>query len=321
MRAPVHPRVGGERFVALDLSAKKDGSSPRGRGTLHIHDANGPASRFIPAWAGNASRWLPRPRARTVHPRVGGERLLPSALAVAHHGSSPRGRGTLPRGRRSSGRRRFIPAWAGNASRPAGTTRERPVHPRVGGERMLRKSPTTPQTGSSPRGRGTHSLRGCRRTPPRFIPAWAGNAEPFAFSANSMAVHPRVGGERTQRICRSNAVFGSSPRGRGTRDRVVAARVGHRFIPAWAGNALWLRTQPSMLSVHPRVGGERGVRIECQMRKPGSSPRGRGTQRRRAPRGGSQRFIPAWAGNARYGAGRRREPAVHPRVGGERSCW
>ena len=49
----------------------------------------------------------------------------------------------------------------------------------------------------------------------------------------------------------------------------------------------------------------------------GSSPRGRGTRRRRDPAPSKTRFIPAWAGNTRAGSGPEAGPPVHPRVGGE----
>ena len=52
----VHPRAGGERDEAgADLVAR-DGSSPRGRGTLARHLERQHEARFIPARAGNANR-------------------------------------------------------------------------------------------------------------------------------------------------------------------------------------------------------------------------------------------------------------------------
>ena len=49
----------------------------------------------------------------------------------------------------------------------------------------------------------------------------------------------------------------------------------------------------------------------------GSSPRGRGTVRKRVAELEQQRFIPAWAGNRSAGCPAPSPPPVHPRVGGE----
>ena len=50
---------------------------------------------------------------------------------------------------------RFIPAWAGNASPDSRGNHARPVHPRVGGERLRCVESPPRRIGSSPRGRGT----------------------------------------------------------------------------------------------------------------------------------------------------------------------
>ncbi|MEN9874118.1 MAG: hypothetical protein RL186_1015, partial [Pseudomonadota bacterium] len=69
--------------------------------------------------------------------------------------------------------------------------------------------------------------------------------------------------------------------------------------------------------VHPRVGGEHATQININAAAHGSSPRGRGTHRRKAHLQAKRRFIPAWAGNTRGRVGGAARMAVHPRVGGE----
>ena len=112
------------------------------------------------------------------------------------------------------------------------------VHPRVGGERFNR--PEFPECcrGSSPRGRGTQPNATETQRGARFIPAWAGNAYAAPDAACQVAVHPRVGGERFPMPPRMVMFFGSSPRGRGTRQAHPGMRPQQRFIPAWAGNAV-----------------------------------------------------------------------------------
>ena len=50
---------------------------------------------------------------------------------------------------------------------------------------------------------------------------------------------------------------GSSPHARGTLDDTVVEAAGDRFIPACAGNAMTARAFVWLLSVHPRMRGER----------------------------------------------------------------
>ena len=73
-RTPVHPRVCGERcYKAMDRG-RKNGSSPRVRGTRSWIDYDFWPDRFIPACAGNAPATESQCRPLAVHPRVCGER-------------------------------------------------------------------------------------------------------------------------------------------------------------------------------------------------------------------------------------------------------
>ena len=236
--------------------------------------------------------------AASVHPRVGGERCNAVAGGRGFDGSSPRGRGTLCLILSAVFFGRFIPAWAGNAMPLVLPRSVMPVHPRVGGERVVWDHTPNNPDGSSPRGRGTHSRRNYRSRDHRFIPAWAGNA-PSAMVTNCQSpVHPRVGGERPCPSRQTERIGGSSPRGRGTLLRFLS--------------------QLFRSAVHPRVGGERMVSGLSDAIINGSSPRRRGTLSRPPISAAHRRFIPAWAGNALARKWTHRRPAVHPRVGGER---
>ena len=174
-KSPVHPRVGGEHSPVPLMMASSVGSSPRGRGTPVNRRADVTPGRFIPAWAGNTTRYFSRYRTEAVHPRVGGEHPMESGLPVPPAGSSPRGRGTQGDGRQAPGPPRFIPAWAGNTNAFIWVVGSHPVHPRVGGEHQERIEVVDGADGSSPRGRGTRRRARARSGPERFIPAWAGN--------------------------------------------------------------------------------------------------------------------------------------------------
>ena len=93
--SPVHPRIRGERFRCTFSSRNSCGSSPHTRGTLDPGRRAPGRHRFIPAYAGNAAVSVGLDAARSVHPRIRGER--------AH------GRCSI------LGQPRFIPAYAGNA--------------------------------------------------------------------------------------------------------------------------------------------------------------------------------------------------------------
>ena len=277
-------------------------------------------------------------------------------MALAGCGSSPRGRGTPGR---SATRRPFA------------------VHPRAGGEHATASPIHSSPIGSSPRGRGTRHGRALAHWRRRFIPARAGNTRsrssgPYRPAVHPRAggehvlgvhgdtdgtVHPRAGGEHAPQRDRTPLLFGSSPRGRGTRRLVASAdhRAVHpraggehhqpdraprephgssprgrgtlasawlliallRFIPARAGNTGPMAPDTRPGTVHPRAGGEHRPPPGGEDELDGSSPRGRGTLVGGGRLGGRQRFIPARAGNTTAPRVVRVSSTVHPRAGGE----
>ena len=214
--------------------------------------------RFIPAYAGNALENIPAafeltgssPHTRgtparaiwkamvsPVHPRIRGERPGYTATTAATAGSSPHTRGTLWLQLIHLPETRFIPAYAGNARPCARFRRSFPVHPRIRGERGIQGPPGPKGDGSSPHTRGTPSGAARARPGPRFIPAYAGNADFQGIRHFPAAVHPRIRGERFSLPRMSRAAPGSSPHTRGTQAGYPHERERRRFIPAYAGNA------------------------------------------------------------------------------------
>ncbi|SIT17281.1 hypothetical protein SAMN05421580_112123 [Rhodobacter aestuarii] len=153
----------------------------------------------------------------------------------------------------------------------------------------------------------------------RFIPAWAGNSCRAHAWRGAGAVHPRVGGEQRRQSDQRRRYRGSSPRGRGTDLSRLPAEYSVRFIPAWAGNRQLWSSFSCEIPVHPRVGGEQGLTDFALNFRPGSSPRGRGTEGGGLTNMQPARFIPAWAGNRCAPDRPGRQASVHPRVGGEQS--
>ncbi len=192
------------------------------------------------------------------------------------------------------------------------------VHPRVCGERAYSNRFSVSLCGSSPRVRGTPCVSQIPRVVHRFIPACAGNAEGPAGGRRGGPVHPRVCGERGEGYISTVSGRGSSPRVRGTRYRSARSRRWCRFIPACAGNAVYFHRPSPLLTVHPRVCGERARYPGEDIHHLGSSPRVRGTRSRLAQPGSQRRFIPACAGNAAICTPLCTTALVHPRVCGER---
>ena len=238
----VHPRIRGERPVRPATERTPYGSSPHTRGTPPSTDSAPRYTRFIPAYAGNAAVIPLLEIDFAVHPRIRGERRPAEPGHGPEVGSSPHTRGTHRVEVRLVDVRRFIPAYAGNAGsrrRPAPVT---PVHPRIRGERSDWASRMPWPSGSSPHTRGTPEAAGAGDSDERFIPAYAGNASGMQSIQCRPAVHPRIRGERSMKAEVPQNTLGSSPHTRGTRDRPTIPQTRSRFIPAYAGNAMWRRS-------------------------------------------------------------------------------
>ena len=192
-----------------------------------------------------------------VHPRGSGERHKILQLFIATS--------------------RFIPAGAGNACQMRGCMPKKSVHPRGSGERARSPPVASSNRGSSPRERGTPSLRSSVAGDGRFIPAGAGNARVMRGFGTARAVHPRGSGERYRTMEPDGMRTGSSPRERGTRYAVGLVGAIMRFIPAGAGNARAQSGRHPPATVHPRGSGERDSGCIEPFDGDGSSPRERGT--------------------------------------------
>ena len=195
LRAPAHPRVGGENQLPhLSLSSSR-GSSPRGRGKpSDVLPGLGRAG-LIPAWAGKTMSMYRRVISGPAHPRVGGENLRPRSCVRARNGSSPRGRGKRPNPDHRHLDNGLIPAWAGKTSAILPTYCYSLAHPRVGGENSHKIKKHDTERGSSPRGRGKHNLKPACYYARGLIPAWAGKTGGTWEVTFRCRAHPRVGGE------------------------------------------------------------------------------------------------------------------------------
>ncbi len=212
-------------------------------------------------------------------------------------GSSPRVRGTPSERSGVSQDSRFIPAGAGNTKQDSIRLMCTPVHPRGCGEHETGFHPVNVHAGSSPRVRGTRSIRHLHHQDRRFIPAGAGNTDGDHLHSHKKSVHPRGCGEHFLISFLFCSLCGSSPRVRGTPDRSLIASY--------------------FSAVHPRGCGEHLFFPANRTGRFGSSPRVRGTQKADRARVRKIRFIPAGAGNTRLYETLYAQLSVHPRGCGE----
>ena len=92
------------------------------------------------------------------------------------------------------------------------------------------------------------------------------------------------------------------------------------ITPAWAGKSRARKAAEAVRRDHPRVGGEKLLKVFSARFTSGSPPRGRG-------KGGplhtaclARRITPAWAGKRPEPWAARRRCKDHPRVGGEKQA-
>ena len=182
--------------MAAKIAAATAGSSPLTRGTLTEYLSKWPASRFIPAYAGNSKSRPGRTHSITVHPRLRGELTIRISMVICTSGSSPLTRGTL------------------NDSPYKALTRT--VHPRLRGELFIVGVNVKSRVGSSPLTRGTRRDEYPVLGHLRFIPAYAGNSLLGFYRRSGRTVHPRLRGELLSVQRYRNGHFGSSPLTRGT---------------------------------------------------------------------------------------------------------
>ena len=169
---------------------------------------------------------------------------------------SPLAQGTLSEHCSHLVRPRFIPACAGNSFATLPSIFERPVHPRLRGELLMKMPSDQPYYGSSPLTRGTPKTYSQESPVLRFIPAYAGNSHKYLRQNQFHSVHPRLRGELAFFFCPKRKSCGSSPLTRGTPHSHRKNTGAHRFIPAYAGNSTSRKSISTFFPVHPRLRGE-----------------------------------------------------------------
>ena len=231
----VYPRVCGGTHFLLRGHMDGVGLSPRVRGNRRRRAGVGARIWSIPACAGEPAARPGFFRGGPVYPRVCGGTPRRATRTTSRRGLSPRVRGNRPWHHRPAGRRRSIPACAGEPPQSDIMAEVRWVYPRVCGGTALTESMRQLSLGLSPRVRGNPRRGQCTFHQRRSIPACAGEPPGTAGHRPRSRVYPRVCGGTLKEGWAWVGDIGLSPRVRGNRSAAGCGAGGRGSIPACAG--------------------------------------------------------------------------------------
>ena len=252
------------------------------------------------------------------HPRVCGEKLSGCVWLRVYGGSPPRMRGKVNRYPVQIPVNGITPAYAGKRTTGKESKKRTRDHPRVCGEKS-RSGLNLPRSwGSPPRMRGKDRPESHRPQTAGITPAYAGKRLMFRQIGAGSKDHPRVCGEKLSGCVWLRVYGGSPPRMRGKVNRYPVQIPVNGITPAYAGKSLQRLVRPCSSKDHPRVCGEKPMRIVWEHAKEGSPPRMRGKAAFRTESWNDAGITPAYAGKRKGGWNVGTVAEDHPRVCGEK---
>ena len=291
----VYPRVCGGTTADRRLAAYLERLSPRMRGNPWLRARTAPFKTSIPACAGEPMQSFDESKDYNVYPRVcGGTRYRRTSCKHLNR-LSPRVRGNPPN---------------------AGTTDQENVYPRVCGGTHPSPSPRVRPRRLSPRVRGNHAGL---VSPPLWltsIPACAGEPLEHGRSVGQHSVYPRVCGGTPATQYSGNTAPRLSPRMRGNRLGQQLWEDSPTSIPAYAGEPAGAAIVGGQPYVYPRVCGGTLSTLPLGVTKDRLSPRMRGNPAQGRGVIGSEKSIPAYAGEPACRRPRTTADRIYPRVCG-----
>ena len=154
---------------------------------------------------------------------------------------------------------RIIPAHAGLTIKSPTCLASSRDHPRACGAHRMALRLTPMPLGSSPRMRGSLGFRYFTIRLRGIIPAHAGLTALGIFHRSAGRDHPRACGAHSSKARQARRVMGSSPRMRGSPDRLFTTFSQLGIIPAHAGLTRPCTHHFLSLRDHPRACGAHGM--------------------------------------------------------------
>ena len=167
----------------------------RGKVEVHCHTIFDVG--ITPAYAGKSSR-PDRPSTGLLdHPRMCGEKYLRHAVFVLLLGSPPHVRRKVDKSTYRNLQNRITPACAGKSLTATRAARSTGDHPRMCGEKWLKRKTAAKFIGSPPHVRGKVKLVPERGVTLGITPACAGKSRIRPRTAAAFGDHPRMCGEKS----------------------------------------------------------------------------------------------------------------------------
>ena len=155
------------------------------------------SQRITPAYAGTSQPCINKSSSGKDHPRVCGDKVSSCKRVTVREGSPPRMRG---QGAISADICRVIgitPAYAGTSPGLIVVSSSGRDHPRVCGDKALRRSERLLDEGSPPRMRGQVACKKRYHVRDRITPAYAGTSFRLCDRDIAYEDHPRVCGDKS----------------------------------------------------------------------------------------------------------------------------
>ena len=261
--------------------------------------------------------WQHRRRQR-ITPAYAGKSVQFWTCNTFEVGSPPPMRGKEVTAETSTTVSRITPAYAGKSSRHYDQYILKGDHPRLCGEKLMIDLSVSWVRGSPPPMRGKVSSLVFQAAPSRITPAYAGKSWVSFGGSGGAWDHPRLCGEKSVYIPKSDASAGSPPpmrgkafdhlrrkRHRGSPPPMRGKVVRHthtqdrfRITPAYAGKSPHISCSVPVYKDHPRLCGEKFCLTLSSVWRAGSPPPMRGKERARNVLKSIIRITPAYAGKS-----------------------
>ena len=232
------------------------------------------------------------------HPRLCGEKCAEPSIVVTIQGSPPPMRGKVVRAIPDILRKRITPAYAGKSDCEDTSQATKWDHPRLCGEKHRRDFPTVPILGSPPPLRGKVFASKSKQDGFRITPAYAGKSLRCRLLSFYFEDHPRLCGEKLQRLGQNRHIKGSPPPMRGKASSKPSGYRSRRITPAYAGKSSKLLSFSLPDQDHPRLCGEKSTKRRNSEKSRGSPPPMRGKVQNMSMGNGNWGITPAYAGKS-----------------------